>query len=82
MCVILDGRHLYSIDIGVAENIISVILDVEKSGHRVLFWNFAPDLQKLIEDLNPSFSKKFVTGSSIDQHILGTDGQLNTLITS
>lgn len=71
--VVLDGRQLYSIDLGVAENLIAVIIDLEKGGHKFLFWNFKDELRKLFEDLHNGFDVRFVDGSSIDQHILGLE---------
>ncbi|XP_037293744.1 sodium-independent sulfate anion transporter isoform X1 [Manduca sexta] len=68
--VILDGRQLHAIDYGVAENLISVILDLEEDNRRILLWNFKESHQRLFEDLHPGFSEKFVSGPSIDQHIL------------
>uniref|UniRef100_A0A2A4IZE9 SLC26A/SulP transporter domain-containing protein n=1 Tax=Heliothis virescens TaxID=7102 RepID=A0A2A4IZE9_HELVI len=71
--VVLDGRQLYAMDIGVAENLISVILDLEKEGHRFLLWNFKQSHQKLLEDIHRGFESRFVDGPSIDQHILGME---------
>ncbi|XP_075973939.1 sodium-independent sulfate anion transporter-like isoform X2 [Anticarsia gemmatalis] len=68
--VVLDARHVHAIDLGVAENLISVILDLEKDGHRFLLWNFKESLQKLFQDLHNGFESRFVDGPSIDQHIL------------
>ncbi|XP_060802963.1 sodium-independent sulfate anion transporter isoform X2 [Amyelois transitella] len=71
--VVLDGRHLHSIDIGVAENLLTVILDLEQQQHRFLLWNFSERHQKLFQELNPDFHDRFVNGPSIDQHVLGLD---------
>ncbi|KAJ0177478.1 hypothetical protein K1T71_007487 [Dendrolimus kikuchii] len=68
--IILDGKQVQSVDIGVAENLISVILDLEKKDHRFLLWNFNEKQQDLFEDLHPGFLSKFVSGPSIDQHVL------------
>ncbi|XP_047024578.1 sodium-independent sulfate anion transporter-like isoform X1 [Helicoverpa zea] len=71
--VVLDARQLHAMDIGVAENLISVIVDLEKQGHRFLLWNFKQSHQKLLEDIHPGFESRFVDGPSIDQHILGME---------
>ncbi|KAJ8729838.1 hypothetical protein PYW07_016876 [Mythimna separata] len=71
--VVLDARQLYAMDLGVAENLISVIIDLEKGGHRFLCWNFKESHQKLMEDLHRGFESRFVDGPSIDQHVLGLD---------
>ncbi|XP_063362406.1 sodium-independent sulfate anion transporter-like [Cydia amplana] len=75
LVVVLDGRLLTSVDLGVAESLITTILDLEGQGHRFLFWNFSPRHQKLLVELQPNFDTKFVTGPSIDQHILALDIQ-------
>ncbi|KAJ8728421.1 hypothetical protein PYW08_016806 [Mythimna loreyi] len=71
--VVLDARQLYAMDLGVAENLISVIIDLEKGGHRFLCWNFKESHQKLMEDIHRGFESRFVDGPSIDQHVLGLD---------
>ncbi|CAH0579521.1 unnamed protein product [Chrysodeixis includens] len=68
--VVLDARLLTNIDVGVAQNLISVILDLEKEGHKFLLWNFKESHQRLFEDLSEGFSSRFVNGPSIDQHVL------------
>ncbi|CAH0397738.1 unnamed protein product [Chilo suppressalis] len=70
--IVLDARHLTTVDIGVAENVISVILELE-SNHTFLLWNFPDKIRALLEDLHTGFGSRFVTGPSIDQHILGLD---------
>ncbi|XP_028157853.1 sodium-independent sulfate anion transporter-like isoform X2 [Ostrinia furnacalis] len=71
--IVFDAKHLNSLDIGVAENLISVILDLEVTCHRFLIWNLSKPLTKLLEDIHPGFGSRCVTGPSIDQHILGLD---------
>ncbi|XP_059051531.1 sodium-independent sulfate anion transporter-like [Achroia grisella] len=71
--LVLDGRHVYSVDVGVAENLLSVILELEKEGFVFLLWNFPDKCRKLFEELRPEFENKFVSGPSIDQHVLGLD---------
>ncbi|KAF9823625.1 hypothetical protein SFRURICE_009170 [Spodoptera frugiperda] len=73
--VVMDGRHLYAMDLGVAENLVSVIVDLEKEGHRFLLWNFRRSHRLLMEDLHTGFEARFVDGPSIDQHILIGNGQ-------
>ncbi|XP_022830956.1 sodium-independent sulfate anion transporter-like [Spodoptera litura] len=73
--VVVDARHLYAMDLGVAENLVSVIVDLEKGGHRFLLWNFRRSHQLLMEDLHTGFEARFVDGPSIDQHILIGNGQ-------
>ncbi|CAH2229259.1 jg23726 [Pararge aegeria aegeria] len=70
---ILDARHLKRLDIGVVENIISAILDLEKNQHRFLLWNFDASHQNLFETLHPGMASRFVTGPSIDQFVLSLD---------
>lgn len=67
---VLDARHVQRLDYGVAENLISTILDLEQN-HRFLLWNFKESHKQLFEDIHPGFSGRFVSGPSIDQHILG-----------
>ncbi|KAL4714919.1 hypothetical protein ACJJTC_014290 [Scirpophaga incertulas] len=64
---VLDGKLLTHLDIGVAENLISVIKDMEGAGHSFLLWNFSEPLRALFEDLQPGFETRFVNGPSIDQ---------------
>ncbi|XP_053607661.1 sodium-independent sulfate anion transporter-like isoform X3 [Plodia interpunctella] len=71
--VVIDGRHLHSIDLGVAENLLTVILDLERKQHKFLLWNFSEKHQKLFKELNPQFGSRLVNGPSIDQHVLGLD---------
>ncbi|XP_026729131.1 sodium-independent sulfate anion transporter-like isoform X2 [Trichoplusia ni] len=68
--LVLDARLLSHLDLGVAQNLISVILDLEKEGHKFLLWNFKESHQRLFEDLSKGFSSRFVDGPSIDQHVL------------
>ncbi|XP_046959646.1 sodium-independent sulfate anion transporter-like, partial [Vanessa cardui] len=76
--LVLDARHLRAADFGVFENLVTVILDLEKQKHRILLWNFDVKHQKLLEDLHPGISSRFVSGPSIDQFILdlNTEGML------
>lgn len=76
MVVVLDGRQLNALDLGVAENLVAVILDLEKAGYRFLLWNFKESLRSLLEDLQAGFQTRFVEGLSIDQHILGDKNQV------
>ncbi|CAB3253021.1 unnamed protein product [Arctia plantaginis] len=69
--VVIDARLLHAMDLGVAENLIAVILDLEKEGYTFLLWNFKETLKKLLEDLHCGFDSHFVDGPSIDRHILG-----------
>ncbi|CAH2106039.1 unnamed protein product [Euphydryas editha] len=69
--LVLDARRLRAADIGVLENIGTVIVELEKAKHRILLWNFEPKHQKLLECLHPEISSKFVLGPSIDQFVLG-----------
>ncbi|XP_045515845.1 sodium-independent sulfate anion transporter-like isoform X1 [Pieris brassicae] len=71
--IVLDGRLLASCDFGVAENIITLISDLDAAKHRVLLWNFNPKLRKLFQDLAPSFERKFVNGPSIEAFVLGLE---------
>lgn len=71
--VVLDGKEITSLDIGVAENLISVILDMEKESRVFLLWNFNEKQQDLFEDIHDGFARKFVSGPSIDHHILGLE---------
>ncbi|XP_072931637.1 sodium-independent sulfate anion transporter-like isoform X2 [Epargyreus clarus] len=70
---VLDARMLRNIDIGVAENLISVMTELEKQRHRFLLWNFSPKHQRTFEALQPGIADRFVTGPSIDQHVLGLE---------
>ncbi|CAG9785969.1 unnamed protein product [Diatraea saccharalis] len=70
--IVLDARHLTGTDLGVAENLISVIIELEVN-HTFLLWNFSDKIRALLEELHPGFSRRFVSGPSIDQHILGLD---------
>ncbi|XP_049869504.1 sodium-independent sulfate anion transporter-like isoform X2 [Pectinophora gossypiella] len=71
--LVLDARQLHSMDIGVAENLITVLEDLEEKQHWFLLWNFPDRLRRLVEDLRPTLAARFVSGPSIDQHILGLD---------
>ncbi|CAD0254291.1 unnamed protein product [Spodoptera exigua] len=73
--LVLDARHLYAMDLGVAENLVSVIVDLEKQGYRFLLWNFRRSHRQLMEDIHSGFETRFVDGPSIDQHILIASGQ-------
>ncbi|CAK1547397.1 unnamed protein product [Leptosia nina] len=69
---VFDGRQLTSCDFGVTENLITVIIDLEKNKNRVLLWNFDAKLRKLFQDLAPDMKDKFVHGPTIEPFILGT----------
>ncbi|KAL0893399.1 hypothetical protein ABMA27_014986 [Loxostege sticticalis] len=71
--IVLDAKHLNSMDIGVAENLISSILDLEEKNLRFLLWNLPEHIARLLEDIQPGFDTRIVSGPSIDQHILGLD---------
>ncbi|XP_038212218.1 sodium-independent sulfate anion transporter-like isoform X1 [Zerene cesonia] len=68
---VFDGRQLRSCDFGVAENLTTVILDLEKNKHSVLLWNFDVSIRKLFEDISQDMSRKFVSGPSIEDIVLG-----------
>ncbi|KAM3960583.1 sodium-independent sulfate anion transporter [Aphomia sociella] len=53
--LVLDGRHVHSIDIGVAENLLSVIQELKKEGYRFQFLKFPEKCRKLFEELQPGF---------------------------
>ncbi|XP_034830985.1 sodium-independent sulfate anion transporter-like isoform X2 [Maniola hyperantus] len=71
--VILDARHLRRMDIGVVENVISAILELEQKQHRFLLWNFDAAHHSVFEALHPGMASRFVTGPSIDQFVLALD---------
>ncbi|XP_063825319.1 sodium-independent sulfate anion transporter-like, partial [Ostrinia nubilalis] len=60
--IVFDAKHLNSLDIGVAENLTSVIVDLEVTCHRFLIWNLSEPLTKLLEDIHPGFGSRCVTG--------------------
>ncbi|XP_026493623.2 sodium-independent sulfate anion transporter-like isoform X1 [Vanessa tameamea] len=68
--LVLDAKHLRAADFGVFENLVTVILDLEKQKYRILLWNFDLKHQKLLEDMHSGISTRFVSGPSIDQFIL------------
>ncbi|KAJ2939791.1 hypothetical protein O0L34_g17982 [Tuta absoluta] len=68
--VILDARQLRNVDIGVAENLVCLLEELSQRYH-VLLWNFPDSVRRLLEDLKQDTGAKFVSGPSIDQHILG-----------
>ncbi|XP_045535610.1 sodium-independent sulfate anion transporter-like isoform X2 [Papilio machaon] len=67
--LLLDAKHLRHIDIGVAEDIITVILELEKEGRRVVMWNFEAKHQQLFEQINPDMKGKFFNGIAIEQFL-------------
>ncbi|CAG4975752.1 unnamed protein product [Colias eurytheme] len=68
---VFDGRQLRACDFGVAENLTTVILDLEKNKHSVLLWNFDVKIRKLFEDISQDMSHKFVSGPSLEDLVLG-----------
>ncbi|GBP83829.1 Sodium-independent sulfate anion transporter [Eumeta japonica] len=68
--VVLDGRHLHSIDIDVAEELVAMILDLENKGKRVLLWRFTQRFQNILENLKPCLTGNFINTSTIDESIL------------
>ncbi|XP_013146933.1 PREDICTED: sodium-independent sulfate anion transporter-like isoform X2 [Papilio polytes] len=68
--LLLDAKHLLHIDIGVAEDIITVILELEQEGRRVVLWNFEAKHQQLFEQINPNVKGKFFNGINIEQYLL------------
>ncbi|XP_073945676.1 sodium-independent sulfate anion transporter-like isoform X2 [Choristoneura fumiferana] len=81
LVIVLDGRLLTTLDLGVAESLVTALVDLGKQQHRCLLWNFPMHLQRLLLELQPSFEDNFVTGPSIDQHILGLEVQRITTVT-
>ncbi|CAG4950213.1 unnamed protein product, partial [Parnassius apollo] len=71
--LVLDAADLHHIDFNVAEEIISVILDLEKQGHKIILWNFNAKHQQLFEQLHPAMRERFYTGISIEQEVLGVE---------
>ncbi|KAI5652151.1 sulfate permease family domain-containing protein [Phthorimaea operculella] len=72
--VILDARQLRNLDNGVAENLVCLIEELSQR-HHVLLWNFPDSARRLLEDFKQNMGGRFVTGPSIDQHILGLEIQ-------
>ncbi|XP_068631861.1 sodium-independent sulfate anion transporter-like [Battus philenor] len=68
--MLVDGSELRHIDIGVAEDLISVILDLEKQGHKIVLWNFDAKHQKLLTHVQPDMKRMFFNGIAIEQHIM------------
>ncbi|XP_013172673.1 PREDICTED: sodium-independent sulfate anion transporter-like isoform X2 [Papilio xuthus] len=67
--LLLDAKHLRHIDHGVAEDIITVIVELEKEGRRVAMWNFEAKHQQLFEQINSAMKGNFFNGIDIEQFI-------------
>ncbi|XP_052740072.1 sodium-independent sulfate anion transporter isoform X2 [Bicyclus anynana] len=70
--LVIDGSRLRRVDIGVVENVISAILELQKKEQRVLLWNFSEQHRRVFASLQPALDC-FVSGPSVDPFVLGLD---------
>ncbi|XP_052740071.1 uncharacterized protein LOC112053410 isoform X1 [Bicyclus anynana] len=70
--LVIDGSRLRRVDIGVVENVISAILELQKKEQRVLLWNFSEQHRRVFASLQPALDC-FVSGPSVDPFVLGID---------
>lgn len=79
---VLDAGYLRGVDIGVAENLITVIEELENQKYRFLLWNFDVKHQKLFESLQPKIADKFISGTDIKPYILALNDRNDSTLAS
>lgn len=77
--LVLDGRHLRCIDVGVAENLLGIVNDLEKKGHTILLWHFQVNIKTMLQNLNPRIVENFTDVSNIDESIFDSMSNADTI---
>ncbi|CAH2037144.1 unnamed protein product, partial [Iphiclides podalirius] len=72
--LVLDAAALHHLDVGVAEALVSVMLELEEQGNKVVLWNLRENHQRLLEQLRPDLRSRFFNGPAIEQRLL--DGEI------
>ncbi|XP_050684336.1 sodium-independent sulfate anion transporter-like isoform X1 [Leptidea sinapis] len=80
--IIFDTALLRAIDFGVAENLTTAIVDLQKHEHTVFIWNLDSKLHGLFTDIHPDLNRTFVAGSSIESFIGLPSEQQSVTITT